>query len=148
MSDLDWQVIRDLIETFDNSTIATLSLEAGDFKLSLQKATLTPAPVAIAAPVPLPAPVATPEPAAGPHPDWVAITSPMVGTFYAAPAPDEPPFTRPGERVDVGQTVCIIEAMKLMNEIEAEVSGRVVEIVASNAQPVEYGQVLMYIDPR
>ncbi len=147
MSDLDWQVIRDLIETFDSSTIATLSLEAGDFKLSLQKATLAPAPVAVAAPAPTP--VAAPEPVApaGPHPDWVAITSPMVGTFYAAPAPDEPPFTRQGDRVDAGQTVCIIEAMKLMNEIEAEVNGRVVEIVASNAQPVEYGQVLMYIDP-
>lgn len=71
----------------------------------------------------------------------------MVGTFYAAPAPDEPPFTRQGDRVDAGQTVCIIEAMKLMNEIEAEVNGRIVEIVAINAQPVEYGQVLMYIDP-
>lgn len=78
---------------------------------------------------------------------WVDVISPMVGTFYRAPAPDEPPFVSVGDRLTVGQTVCIIEAMKLMNEIEAEVSGRVMEISIQNGQPVEYGQVLMRIDP-
>lgn len=78
---------------------------------------------------------------------WVVITAPMVGTFYRAPAPDEPPFVKVGDRVSVGQTVCIIEAMKLMNEIEAEVSGQVMEILVDNAQPVEYEQVLMRIQP-
>lgn len=78
---------------------------------------------------------------------WVAVTAPMVGTFYRAPAPDEPPFVNVGDRVTVGQTVCIIEAMKLMNEIEAEVSGQVMEIVVDNADPVEYEQVLMRIKP-
>jgi acetyl-CoA carboxylase biotin carboxyl carrier protein len=71
----------------------------------------------------------------------------MVGTFYRAPAPDEPPFTEVGARIRVGDTVCIIEAMKLMNELEAEVSGEVVEILVDNAQPIEFGQVLMRVKP-
>lgn len=78
---------------------------------------------------------------------WVAVTAPMVGTFYRAPGPDEPAFVNVGDRVTVGQTVCIIEAMKLMNEIEAEVSGQVMEIVVENAEPVEYEQILMRIKP-
>lgn len=78
---------------------------------------------------------------------WVAINSPMVGTFYRAPGPDEAPFVEVGDRIRKGQTVCIIEAMKLMNEIEAEVSGQVMEISVQNGQPVEYGQVLMRINP-
>ncbi|MBO3457196.1 acetyl-CoA carboxylase biotin carboxyl carrier protein [Aetokthonos hydrillicola Thurmond2011] len=77
----------------------------------------------------------------------VPIPSPMVGTFYSAPAPGEPPFVEVGDRVKKGQTVCIIEAMKLMNEIEAEVSGQVMEILAQNGEPVEYGQPLMRINP-
>jgi acetyl-CoA carboxylase biotin carboxyl carrier protein len=71
----------------------------------------------------------------------------MVGTFYRSPTPDDPPFVEIGDRVRVGQTVCIIEAMKLMNEIESEFSGEVVEILLQNAQPVEYGQVLMRVAP-
>lgn len=80
-------------------------------------------------------------------PKWVEVTAPMVGTFYRAAAPDEPPFVNVGDRVSVGQTVCIIEAMKLMNEIEVEVSGKVMEIVVENSDPVEYEQVLMRIQP-
>jgi acetyl-CoA carboxylase biotin carboxyl carrier protein len=78
---------------------------------------------------------------------WVAIKSPMVGTFYRSPAPDEPAFASIGDRIRVGQTVCIIEAMKLMNEIEAEVVGQVMEVLAENGQPIEFGQPLMYINP-
>jgi acetyl-CoA carboxylase biotin carboxyl carrier protein len=80
-------------------------------------------------------------------PKWVEVTSPMVGTFYRSPAPDEPPFVDSGDRISTGQTVCIIEAMKLMNEIEAEVSGQVMEILVENGTPVEYGQPLMRINP-
>jgi len=76
-----------------------------------------------------------------------AVTSPMVGTFYRAPAPDADPYVEVGSSVDVGQTVCIIEAMKLMNEIESEVKGRVVEILVENAQPVEFGQKLFLVEP-
>lgn len=79
--------------------------------------------------------------------NYIEIKSPMVGTFYAAPAPDAPPYTKVGDRVSVGQVVCIIEAMKLMNEIEAETSGSVAKIMVENAQPVEFGQVLFLIDP-
>jgi acetyl-CoA carboxylase biotin carboxyl carrier protein len=78
---------------------------------------------------------------------WVAIESPMVGTFYRSPAPDEPAFASVGDRIRVGQTVCIIEAMKLMNEIEAEVVGQVMEVLVENGQPIEFGQILMYINP-
>ncbi|MEG4576197.1 acetyl-CoA carboxylase biotin carboxyl carrier protein [Microcoleus sp. N3A4] len=92
-----------------------------------------------AAPAALPASV---------DPKWVPIISPMVGTFYRAAAPDEPPFVNVGDRIKVSQTVCIIEAMKLMNEIDAdEVSGQVMEILVQNGEPVEYGQVLMRINP-
>jgi acetyl-CoA carboxylase biotin carboxyl carrier protein len=77
----------------------------------------------------------------------VAITSPMVGTFYRAPAPDADPYVEVGTAVEVGQTVCIIEAMKLMNEIESEVKGRIVEMLVENAQPVEFGQKLFLVEP-
>ena len=99
----------------------------------------TQPPAAVPALPAVPAPVDT---------KWVPIISPMVGTFYRAAAPDEPPFVNVGDRISVSQTVCIIEAMKLMNEIDAdEVSGQVMEILVQNGQPVEYGQVLMRINP-
>lgn len=108
------------------------------------------APVAVAAPAP---PVATP-PVAGVQPPptdadkkYVEIKSPMVGTFYAAPAPDAPPYIKVGDRVSVGQVVCIVEAMKLMNEIESEVTGTIAKVMVENAQPVEFGQVLFLINP-
>ncbi|MBP5973153.1 acetyl-CoA carboxylase biotin carboxyl carrier protein [Brasilonema sp. CT11] len=78
---------------------------------------------------------------------FVEIPSPMVGTFYRAPSPGEAPFVQVGDRIRSGQAVCIIEAMKLMNEIEAEVSGQVIEILVQNGEPVEYGQPLMRINP-
>jgi acetyl-CoA carboxylase biotin carboxyl carrier protein len=87
-----------------------------------------------------------PEPVTPPDPGHV-VTSPFVGTFYRAPAPDTAPFTEVGQRVTAGQTLCIVEAMKLMNEIEADVDGVVKRILAENAQPVEYGQELFIIEP-
>jgi acetyl-CoA carboxylase biotin carboxyl carrier protein len=78
---------------------------------------------------------------------WVEIKSPMVGTFYRSPAPDEPEFASIGDRIRVGQTVCIIEAMKLMNEIESEIGGQVMEVLVENGQPIEFGQTLMYVNP-
>jgi acetyl-CoA carboxylase biotin carboxyl carrier protein len=105
---------------------------------------------------------AVPQPAAGspatpgaipgpqapvPSPQFSEIKSPMVGTFYQSPEPAAQPYVKVGSRVNVGQVVCIIEAMKIMNEIESEVSGVVREVVAQNAQPVEFGQVLFRVDP-
>jgi acetyl-CoA carboxylase biotin carboxyl carrier protein len=112
--------------------------------------------IATAAPPPAPAaqaPVNAPSPPSAPTTDesiahLVPIKSPMVGTFYAAPSPDSPPYVSLNERVTIGQVVCIVEAMKLMNEIESEVSGQVAQILAENGKPVEFGQVLFLIDPR
>ncbi len=79
--------------------------------------------------------------------DLVDVTAPMVGTFYRAPAPGEPNFVEEGSRIGIGQTVCILEAMKLMNELESEVSGEIVEILVENGTPVEFGEVLMRVKP-
>jgi acetyl-CoA carboxylase biotin carboxyl carrier protein len=108
-----------------------------------------PAPAAPAAASPAAAPPAAPaEPASAPVDDSLhAVTSPMVGTFYTSPSPDSEPFVATGDRVKKGQTVCIIEAMKIMNEIEADVDGEIVEIAAPNGEPVEYGQALFRIRP-
>ena len=100
-----------------------------------------------AAPAPAEAPAGSPT-ARTKSPTAVDLKSPMVGTFYRAPAPGAGPFAKVGDRVKKGQTVCIIEAMKLMNEIECELDGVVVDILTENAQPVEYGEVLMHIDPQ
>ena len=91
-------------------------------------------------------PVAKEEKVATPATKGTPITSPMVGAFYAAPAPGAKPFVKVGDTVSAGQVVCIVEAMKLMNEIESEVSGKIVEICVEDGQSVEYGQVLMYVE--
>ncbi len=97
----------------------------------------------VAAPAAKPAVAEAVAPAA---PKGTPITAPMVGTFYAAPSPDAAPFVKVGDNVSVGQVVCIIEAMKLMNEIEAEVSGKITEICVKNGDSIEFGQVLMYVE--
>jgi len=94
-----------------------------------------------------PATVSEPAKSAAPPANTLAITSPMVGTYYSAPAPDADPYIEVGDMVQVGQTVCIVEAMKLMNEIESEVRGRIVQILVENAQPVEFGQTLFLVEP-
>ena len=104
------------------------------------------APVEAPAPPPAPAPVAT-DAAADSTEGLFVMKSPIVGTFYASPAPNAPPFVKIGDTVQVGQVVCIIEAMKLMNELEAEVAGQIVRAYAENGQPVEYGQSLFAIEP-
>jgi acetyl-CoA carboxylase biotin carboxyl carrier protein len=104
--------------------------------------TAVPMPVAVAG-----APAAAAAPAAAPVAALKEVRSPMVGTFYAAPEPGAEPYLRVGQRVTTGQTVCIVEAMKIMNEIEAEVSGVIREVCVEDATPVEYGQVLFRVDP-
>ncbi|HAN46304.1 MAG TPA: acetyl-CoA carboxylase, biotin carboxyl carrier protein [Cyanobacteria bacterium UBA8156] len=148
--------LRELIAILDRTDISELTLEAGDLRLNIRKREkdATPVPVlggGAIAEVLSPAPSvveaeAASKPAAVPSTKLAEVVSPMVGTFYRAPAPDEPPFIEVGDTVRKGQTVCIVEAMKLMNQIEAEVTGRVVEIVVQNAQPIEYGQVLMRVE--
>jgi acetyl-CoA carboxylase biotin carboxyl carrier protein len=117
-----------------------------------ESAPASAAPVQAASDV-APTAAAAPSTAAVPAVETVAatrlvdVTAPIVGTFYAAPAPDAPNYVKPGDRVQVGAVLCIIEAMKLMNEIEAEVAGTVVEVLVKNEDPVEYGQALFRIDP-
>lgn len=148
--DIAFKDIQELLQAFDASHVTELTLESGDFKLSFKKdAGPAPhaAPVAptIAVPAVAPAPAA-PEPAAPPR-RGLTINAPMVGTFYRAPSPDAPPFADVGEVVKPGQTVCIIEAMKLMNELETEVGGRVARFLVENGEPVEYGQPLIELEP-
>jgi acetyl-CoA carboxylase biotin carboxyl carrier protein len=109
-------------------------------------ATPPPAPVAAAAPASAPAPAEPEAPAKQGH-AAVYITSPFVGTFYRSPSPEAPVFVDVGQRVRKGQVLCIIEAMKLMNEIEAEVDGTIIAVLAENGQPVEYGEPLFQIRP-
>ncbi len=146
--------IRQLIRLVQRTGIGELEIQSGDRTVRISAhaggavtfgvpAQAGPGGVperAIAAPATAPA---TPVPAE----DLAVITSPMVGTFYRAPAPDADPYVESGDTVEMGQTVCIIEAMKLMNEIESEVKGRIVKILVENAQPVEFGQKLFLVEP-
>lgn len=129
---MDFEQIKALIQLVDSSGITEFELEGGDLRLRIRKAS-TPAQPPAAVP-----PGAQLEP----------VAAPMVGTFYRSPAPDAPPFVQEGDAVSPGQVLCVIEAMKMMNEIEAELSGVVRQILVADGQPVEYGQVLMLIERR
>ena len=142
--------LKQLIRLVQRTGIGELEVSSGgrSVRISAQASGQAAAVVSQAAPAPLPerAPaVATPE--AERDENLLEVTSPMVGTFYRAPAPDADPYVEVGTIVEVGQTVCIIEAMKLMNEIESEVKGRIVRILVENAQPVEFGQKLFLLSP-
>jgi acetyl-CoA carboxylase biotin carboxyl carrier protein len=159
MMDLDF--LRGLIEAVDQSGIDNLEIHRAGTRIRIAK-TPAPAPVVggalaahaavaptLIAPVPASQPgVPAPEPVTPlPQSNLVEIKSPMVGTFYRSPAPEAPPYVEIGSHVSKGQTLCILEAMKLMNELESEVDGVVREILVDNADPVEYGQVLFRIEP-
>ena len=147
--------LRQLIRLVQRTGIGELEVSSGGrtVRVSAQPGMASPlaGPVLAASAAATSATTAGSAPAAGESPKaaehLVAITSPMVGTFYRAPAPDADPYVEPGALIEVGQTVCIIEAMKLMNEIESEVKGRIVQILVENAQPVEFGQKLFMVEP-
>ena len=155
---LDHSQLRDLIALLGDSDIQELKLEGDDFRLELRRnlpasqpqVVMQTAP-AVAAPMPAAAapaaPSAAPPAAPAVRGDLVEITAPMVATFYRSPSPGDPAFVELGARISVGQTVCILEAMKLMNELEAEIGGEVGEILVENGTPVEFSQVLMRIKP-
>ncbi|SHO62564.1 acetyl-CoA carboxylase biotin carboxyl carrier protein [Algoriphagus zhangzhouensis] len=146
--------IQELIDYISNSGLAEVKIKTEEFELSIKKYSeapqmkvveAAPAPVAAApAPAPVAAPAAAPAPS---NSNLVEIKSPMIGTFYLTPNPDSPAFVSEGDSIKAGQTVCIIEAMKLFNEIESEISGKIVKILVSNATPVEYDQPLFLVDP-
>jgi len=160
---LDHEELHRLLATLAESDIKEFRLEGEDFYLEVKR-NLDTSPDLIASTkkiateeIESPEPQrkieasstpSTPPPSVpGSRSDLVEVTAPMVGTFYRAPGPEEPPFVEIGSRISVGQAVCILEAMKLMNELESEVSGEVIEILVDNGTPVEFGQVLMRLKP-
>jgi acetyl-CoA carboxylase biotin carboxyl carrier protein len=155
---LNHDQLHKLLDLIGESDIQELKLEGDDFRLEVRRNLPGAAPVAgvqapaagampaAFAPPSIPAaPSAPPPAAAARRSDLVDITAPMVATFYRSSAPGEAPFVEVGGRINVGQPICILEAMKLMNELEAEVGGEVVEILVENGTPVEFGQVLMRV---
>jgi acetyl-CoA carboxylase biotin carboxyl carrier protein len=157
--------LKELIEFLIEKDIAEFELERGDVKVKIKRAAepghaadpryfavhAAAAPVLATAPPPAAAaPPAAAEPAPPPPaPEEVLhiVRSPIVGTFYESPSPGAPPFVKSGDRVEVGQVLCIVEAMKLMNEIECDVAGEVVKKLVTNGQPIEYGQELFTVRP-
>ncbi len=174
---MEFKQIQELIKLINKSNLTEFKMKDGDFQLSIrtkkygkqkppvvQQATQQIVPVQ----APLPAtmqvqPVAPPasqpdsSPAESKAPEengaaaessnLIEVRSPIVGTFYRSPSPDKPPYVKVGDHINVGTVICIVEAMKLFNEIESEVSGRIVEVIADDASPVEYEQVLFKVDP-
>ncbi|MBI4227540.1 MAG: acetyl-CoA carboxylase biotin carboxyl carrier protein [Candidatus Omnitrophica bacterium] len=140
--------LKELLALMEEHGLGEVEIEREGLRIRLRKhgaaaETVVERIAAAAPPIALPSPAA----AAPPPPTGTPITSPMVGTFYRAPSPESPPFIELGQTIEVGQVVCILEAMKLMNELKAEVRGRVVQILVENGQPVEFGQPLFLVEP-
>ncbi len=163
---MEFKQIQELIKAINKSNISELSIEEGEFKITIKQAQTVSETqfVAIQAPSPaiqqvLPqaaAPVAIPaaapatpsQPAAtADNGNLITIKSPMIGTFYRSPSPDKPSFVNVGDDIKHGQVLCIVEAMKLFNEIESEVSGKIVKVLIDDASPVEYDQPLFLVEP-
>ena len=161
---IDLAFVESLIRALDESSLDTLEVERGGTRVRLSKSAPVHSPAApegahkaasavAAGGLPVGAEVAPTATASGSEDEEEAldgvleVTCPMVGTFYSSPSPDAPPYVAVGQSVGEGTVLCIIEAMKLMNELESEVEGTITKIMVENAQPVEYGQVLFLIDP-
>ncbi len=159
--------LRELIEFLIDKDIAEFELERGDVKVRVKRggqvsvsAPMSERYFAVPAAPPAHIPEGVPVPTAAPTTSTVQpkepaveeglhlVRSPIVGTFYESPSPGSPPFVKPGDMVEAGQVLCIVEAMKLMNEIEADASGEIVKMLVSNGQPIEYGQELFSIRPK
>jgi acetyl-CoA carboxylase biotin carboxyl carrier protein len=151
---MDIRKVKKLIELLEESGIAEIEIKEGEEAVRISRmptgayATHAPAPLMMAAPAPLPAPaaIAPAEVLAKPRANEHVVTAPMVGTFYAAPTPGAKAFVDIGDEVKAGQVLCIIEAMKMMNQIEADKGGRVTSVMAQNGDPVEFGQPLFVIE--
>jgi len=155
--------IKDLIDFISNTGLEEVNIETEEFKINIKRSqdtqNIASSPVSTAVPVSAPAPQAveqpkqpesSKEPPSSPAADsenYVEVKSPMIGTFYRSPNPDSSSFVNVGDKINKGDTVCIVEAMKLFNEIESEVSGTIVKILVENASPVEYDQPLFLVDP-
>ncbi len=153
----DVRKIRRLVELMNEHDLSEMDLRQGDTRIQIRRGRQAPvetvvrsAPMAApAAPAaPLPVPEATPAVAKPPEEHEALIVSPMVGTFYSASDPDSPPYVKVGDPVGADTVVCIVEAMKVFNEIKAEVSGKIVAVLVDNGEPVEFGQPLFKVDTR
>lgn len=159
---MDIKQVQELIKLVSKSSLSELTIEEGEFKITLKQKDYVVAPAYVSAPVmaaPVAAPVAsTPAPSAAPAAPvqaaggddtskYITIKSPMIGTFYRRSAPDKPLYVEVGDEVSPGKVVCIVEAMKLFNEIESEVKGRIVKVLVEDQTPVEYDQPLYLVDP-
>jgi acetyl-CoA carboxylase biotin carboxyl carrier protein len=154
---MDIRKVKKLIELLDESGIAEIEITEGEESVRISRysqnappVVAAPAPAPVAAPTAAPAAPAAAPPAAPAEPEETGfqVTAPMVGTFYASSSPGSAPYVQVGDRVNEGDTLCIIEAMKMMNQIEADVSGKIKSIRIQNGEPVEYGQTLFVIDQR
>ncbi len=162
---MNFKEIQELIRLVSKSDLSMFKLKEGEFELTIKTgkeekiihtapAHMVASAPSMAAPVQAPPALRIPESSAGSQESssasdkkYLEIKSPMVGTFYRSPGPDKAPFVKVGDKVDAGATVCIIEAMKLFNEIESEVKGTIVKVVVEDASPVEYDQVLFLVEP-
>jgi acetyl-CoA carboxylase biotin carboxyl carrier protein len=165
---MEFKQIQELIKAINKSNISELTVKEGEFEITIKQAQTTETSfVAVQAPMHMPqmmqqAPqqhISAPQPAAVPAAsqtpaqpaasagNGITIKSPMIGTFYRSPSPDKPSFVNVGDEIKAGQVLCIIEAMKLFNEIESEISGRVIKVLADDASPVEYDQPLFLVEP-
>ena len=155
---IDIEFVESLIRMLDESSLDNLEIRRGGTRIRLSKSaggnavdSASPSNNAVSDPARAAAPTAPgqepPPPAESASANLVEITSPMVGTFYRAPSPEAAPYVEVGSTVAAGDVLCVIEAMKLMNELECETSGRIVEICVDNAEPVDFGQVLFRVDP-
>jgi len=157
---MDFKQIQELVKMINKSNIGELTVEQKDFRITIKQkeenitqVVAAPVPVTVAA-QPLPAVQATQptasektKPVEAPAANLITIKSPMIGTFYRSSSPDRPVFVEPGDEITPGKVVCIIEAMKLFNEIESEVKGKIVKVLVEDASPVEYDQPLFLVEP-
>ncbi len=151
--------LKELIEMLKNTDVSEIEIERSGVKVRVRKGgdiayhpvlpRMEYPPTAIPAPIVVESekPAASAAPAAAAPSNQIKVTSPIVGTFYRSSSPDKPPYVEVGDMVKKGQVLCIIEAMKLMNEIESETAGKIVQVLSDNGQPVEYGQPLFVIEP-
>ena len=144
-----FRLIEEMLQLMESRGLVELEMEHQGLRIRLKKATSSPGPqlVEYVTGVPQQAPTPGSGATGAEESRRIIIKSPMVGTFYRAPAPDAPPFMEMGQDLEVGQVVCIIEAMKLMNEIKSEVAGRIAEVLVQSGDPVEFGQPLFAIEP-
>ena len=143
-----FRLIEEMLQLMESRGLVELEMEHQGLRIRLKKASSSPAPQVVEYVAGIPQPAAASSGAKLAEENHrIIIKSPMVGTFYRAPAPDAPPFVEVGQDLEVGQVVCIIEAMKLMNEIKSEVAGRIAEVLAENGAPVEFGQPLFVVEP-